>query len=164
MSHKLSAEFVREHLTYSDKGQLHWSEDVKNPRKGKRAGYLNPKDGRRYIRVHGKLYQESHIVWLWHFGELPTELDHKDKNRENNKIENLRVCTRSENLMNKGKRPENTSGYKGVFKNGQKGWMARCCKKYLGTYSDKEKAAEAYNKYARETFGPFAELNEVKYG
>jgi hypothetical protein len=43
-------------------------------------------------------------------------IDHFDQDRQNNKISNLRLVTRSENNSNKGKYDNNTSGVNGVYK------------------------------------------------
>ena len=57
-----------------------------------------------------------------HYGTLPKYIDHIDGNRLNNRIENLRACTATENLCNSKTRSDNISGTKGVgwFKPKQK--------------------------------------------
>jgi hypothetical protein len=90
------------------------------------------------------------------------DVDHINGNKRDNRIENLRLCTRSENAMNRGKSKNNISGYKGVRQVGSK-WEARIGYRYklicIGTYNLKEEAARAYDKKAIELFGDFAYLN-----
>ena len=92
-------------------------------------------------------------------------VDHINRNGLDNTRKNLRICTRSENLMN-SKKPElnSTSKYKGVNKCGNS-WRAeiRLNRKgfYLGKFKTEKEAALAYNKKAIELFGEFARLNEV---
>src|SRR3990167_2096609 len=43
------------------------------------------------------------------------QADHKNMNRIDNRRGNLRICTKSQNMMNCGRRKNNTSGYKGVI-------------------------------------------------
>jgi hypothetical protein len=92
------------------------------------------------------------------------DTDHINNNRLDNRRENLRVCTRSENLQNSSLRSNNTSGYKGVsyFKHGRL-WMASL---YLNKklvfckyFHNPEDAARAYNEAAKKYFGEFAKLN-----
>lgn len=88
--------------------------------------------------------------------------DHINHDTLDNREENLRVCTASQNMMNSDKRIGNTSGYKGVFKNGS-GWMARIRAggemQYLGTYRAPEEAARAYDVAAKRLHGEFAVFN-----
>ena len=94
-------------------------------------------------------------------------IDHKNGNIFDNRKENLRKCTNSENQMNASISKRNTSGYKGVSwdKNLNK-W--RVCIKIkesvvtLGYFVSKIEAAEIYNKKAHETFGEFARLNIIE--
>lgn len=87
------------------------------------------------------------------------EIDHIDGNGLNNTRANLRVCTHSQNLMNIGKRSNNTSGFKGVsFDKQLKKWLAsihiNCKQKNLGLFATAEDAYKAYCdaciKYHRE--------------
>lgn len=67
---------------------------------GDRAGAVL-RDGYRQVRVNGKQYREHHLVWVWHHGQLPKEVDHINCIRDDNRIENLRECTRAENMQNR---------------------------------------------------------------
>mgnify|MGYP001606453598 CR=1 FL=1 len=90
--------------------------------------------------------------------------DHINRDGLDNRRWNLRICTTSQNGINKGKQKNNTSGYKGVcwHKRDEK-WQARIKvdKKpmYLGYFNTKEEAALAYNEAAKQYFGEFAKLN-----
>ena len=96
-------------------------------------------------------------------------VDHINGNGIDNRRENLRVCTMSENMMNRNKTKQNSTGYKGVYKTGdsklnpysskiQKSKKVYC----LGHYRTPEEAARAYDKKAIELFGEFANLNFPK--
>lgn len=94
------------------------------------------------------------------------EVDHINKNKLDNRKENLRSCKRSENLRNIGVRSDSKSGYKGVYWDSSlKLWRAAISiegRRYkLGTFSSPEQAALRYNKAAEECHGNFAHLNEI---
>jgi hypothetical protein len=81
-------------------------------------------DGAGYIAIivysagKAKRYLAHRLVWLWHFGEWPSEqLDHINGVKWDNRIENLRLATASQNGCNRGAQKNNTTGYKGVFAN-----------------------------------------------
>lgn len=94
------------------------------------------------------------------------DIDHIDGNRLNNRRNNLRVCSRSQNFMNRRKKENTSSQYKGVTFDKKKGkWQAGIKLKgkfyYLGRYEKEIDAAIAYNKKATEMFGDFSRLNKV---
>jgi len=91
------------------------------------------------------------------------EGDHLDGNGLNNQKYNLRFCTSAQNNMNRQKRNNCKSKYKGVSrqKHGIK-WIAYINGKYIGSYDIEEQAALAYNHKAKELFGEFARLNDIK--
>ena len=97
---------------------------------------------------------------------LGKETDHKNGNKLDNRKENLRIASRSENLMNKSMQKNNTSGFRGVYwsKIVSK-WMAYIKKNgkryHLGYYINIYDAAKAYNLAADKMFGEFARFNKI---
>jgi hypothetical protein len=93
-------------------------------------------------------------------------IDHRNSNPLDNRRDNLRPCTNSENACNRGKASNNVSGYKGVhWRARPKRWEAEIghkrIKYRLGMFKTKEEAALAYNKKALELHGEFAYQNII---
>lgn len=93
-------------------------------------------------------------------------VDHIDGNPLNNQKSNLRLCTSSQNSMNRRKSIVNKSGYKGVcwrYNTNGKNWCATIYKNakqfHLGYFWTAEEAAKVYDEKALELFGDFARLN-----
>jgi hypothetical protein len=91
-------------------------------------------------------------------------VDHIDRNGLNNRRENLRIATASENQHNRGKAVNNTSGYIGVSWHKKSGkWQAMIKvnggAKHLGLFACPVAAAKARDKAAIELHGEFASLN-----
>ena len=88
------------------------------------------------------------------------QIDHKDGNGLNNKRENLRIATQSQNNANARNRLNTSSPYKGVcWDNARNAWLARISENFLGRFSSEEDAAKAYDKAAIERFGEYARTN-----
>lgn len=85
-------------------GKLFWKVNLQfgKRRKGTRAGYPAG-DGYRKVGIGNMSYMEHRLIWRMHHprGKMPLILDHIDRNKENNKIENLRVATFSINGSNR---------------------------------------------------------------
>lgn len=115
---------------------------------GKAAGCL-AKDGYLRISIGNLPYPAHRIIWLMLTGEQPEQIDHRNLNRSNNRLENLRAAPSGENHHNVRKLSTNTSGFKGVcwHSNTQK-WLARIYHAgkahHLGLYSTPEAAHAAY--------------------
>lgn len=93
-------------------------------------------------------------------------VDHINGNRLDNRKQNLRICTFNENIRNRKKHKNNSSGYKGVsYHKGKKKFQCRISyngiRINLGNYECAKEAAIAYNKKAVELYGEFALLNEI---
>ena len=72
------------------------------------------KDGRRRVKFNGRKYYEHCLIWMWYYGEdIPyhLEIDHIDNDRDNNRIENLRLVTHEENQLNRKDTKENGTLY-----------------------------------------------------
>ena len=109
---ELTKEYLQSIFDYKD-GRLFWK--VKKAQRlnvGDEAGCLD----KRYLTtgLNGKVYRNHRLIFLMHHGYLPKEIDHKDNDQLNNRIENLRPATRSQNCSNTGIGKKNTSGVKGV--------------------------------------------------
>ena len=95
---------------------------------------------------------------------LGMETDHINQNRLDNRKENLRACTGTQNAHNKKIDSLNTSGYKGVcWHKYVKKWVAQIginkTRKHIGYFNTAEDAARAYDELAKIHYGEFANLN-----
>lgn len=113
-----------------------------------------------------RIYLHREIMEL-HLGRKlkeKEEVDHKNRNTLDNRIENLRLATSSQNQSNKGMRSDNTTGVRGVtWHKASKKWRA-CISingehKHLGTFVNQDDAICAYNKAALLYHEEFATLN-----
>ena len=130
------------------------------------ASWCYQSPGYAAARVRGRLLLMHRVIAALEWGPSAREVDHRDRNRLDNRVRNLRYATGSGNRMNTGPRCNNTSGYKGVFwHKGARKWMAQIkyegAAHYLGLFASKHDAAKAYNRKAVELVGEFAWLNQV---
>lgn len=155
-------EFIQNNFEYRD-GFIYRTVCRGGEAIGKRAGYLTVCNGKPYwkVSVMRKTVYLHHVIFLLHHKYLPKYIDHADGDSTNNRIENLRAATQSQNIANSKIRSNNTSGYKGVtlLKNTGK-WNASVMVNgkhiSLGSYIDKEEAYKAYMAGSRKYFGEFA--------
>lgn len=122
------------------------------------AGYALNKSGKIAIRMHRLLMNCTNDMVV----------DHINRNKLDNRKENLRIVTQSNNGKNLTKTSSNTtSKYKGVcwYKRDKK-WRAYIVlnnkQVHLGYFDNQISAAEAYNHKAKELFKEFANLNVIK--
>lgn len=121
----------------------------------------------RYIKTeYGQAREEYYLHKLICKAPPGIEVDHINRNGLDNREENLRWATRSQNMANGTKLKVNTSGYRGVSKylrSKSNPWRAYCTKnkkvRHIGYFSTAEEAAKAYDKVAKEVHGRFAYQN-----
>ena len=104
--------------------------------------------------------------WLQKSSPFP-KTDHKDGNGLNNKRDNLRPCTHSQNMANRGLDKSNRSGFKGVhWKKREQRWHSEITcqnKRYDGGYYKNIKdAILAYDSLSNKLFGEFSRPNLPK--
>lgn len=105
----------------------------------------------RIVRFHRIVARAKPGQWV----------DHRDKNRSNNRKQNLRCCSYSENNRNRGLYSTNTSGVAGIhFDKKRKRWIASITynskRIFIGRFCDKEDAIIARLETEVELFGEFA--------
>jgi hypothetical protein len=114
------------------------------------AGYIQ-------IAINRYVYRAHRLAWLYVYGQWPKGiLDHINRKKDDNRVENLRLVSITDNLKNQGISKNNTSGVKGVCRNKYGSWVASIYldKKqvHLGSFLCREQAIEARQKA------------EIKYG
>lgn len=122
-------------------------------------------DGYVRFRVLGKRYKAHRLVFLYHHGFLPKALDHINRVKDDNRIENLRVIDNQKNAGNISTYVSNTSGYTGVSyhkrgKNYQVSMAVDGVKVYLGSAKTAKEAADIYRKTHTEWYGIYSSLQE----
>jgi len=154
---------LNELFEYKD-GVLYWKVNKSNVKKDSVAGNQR-QDGYIDIGVNGKLVRAHRLIRLMHYGYMPEFLDHINGVRNDNRIENLRVATRTQNQMNLKKRVDNSSGYTGVFwVKRMNRWFARIQvnykSKHIGVFLSIEEAIAARKDAELKYFGEFARINK----
>lgn len=89
---------------------------------------------------------------------FPNMVDHANRNKLDNRRDNLRPCSKLGNNVNRDRKRTAKQPYLGVKRNGPN-WAARITDQHLGQFPTPEDAARAYDKAARDHFGEFARLN-----
>ncbi|MCB0627989.1 MAG: HNH endonuclease [Saprospiraceae bacterium] len=165
MYHGVTQSMLRYCFEYRD-GVLYWKNKIlKSPRKvGDVFGGSVNNSG--YIRCGfmGKDWLVHRAIFFYHHGWLPEFIDHIDGDKTNNKIDNLRMCTHSQNHGNNTKRnTKSSSNYKGVSRNAAGNWRARVKaggeQIYIGSFRSELAAAKAYDSCARGLFGCYCRTN-----
>jgi hypothetical protein len=143
-------------------GGLYWKvRTARSVHVGDRFGSVDKATGYRRGSVFNKLWYEHRLVFLYHHGYLPKVIDHINRICDNNRIENLREATTSQNSMNRGKNRNNTSGKPGVSFDKRRG---KCGVrvgvngkvKRFGYYADFKEACDRADEIRKQYHGEFA--------
>jgi hypothetical protein len=148
----ITQELVREHFEYRD-GILFWKK--RNGRRGKIGDVAGSRENTGYWRIcfRRRRIVRSRLVWIYHNGDIPNglDIDHINRVRNDDRIENLRLVTRRQNAQNM-----TTQSKCGVGVHFHRNryfayiWFGND-KQHLGCYSSKEEASAAYWKAVDET-------------
>jgi len=148
---------ANELFDYKD-GLLFWKSKRNGIKPNKQAGWLS-ENGYWYIKVNKQIFRRHRIVFAMHHGFMPEFIDHINGIKNDDKIENLREATKTQNQYNTKLRKNNTSGVKGItwHKRIEK-WAIQITvnkkKHHIGYFDDIELAElviqEARNKYHKE--------------
>lgn len=129
---------------------------------GKEALGAEAGNGYRVGNILGRKYYAHRVVWAMVKGEWPKEcIDHINGDPSDNRIENLRAATKSQNGRNRGPQTNNKTGFKGVSlcKENQR-WMAQIqihgVNKFLGYHDTPDLAHAAYKNAAKIYHKSFA--------
>lgn len=163
----LSAERLRELFHYDpETGAFTWKVCPSlRVAAGSIAGCLQP-TGYIRIKIDGQKVMAHRAAWCYMTGEWPTEIDHRNADRSDNRFSNLRECTRALNSQNRRKASAGSkSGLLGVVesinRSGTARWVARIRvggkTKYLGSFSSAQLAHDAYVS-AKRAIHPFCTL------
>jgi hypothetical protein len=110
----MTQEELNEYLHYDElTGQLFWKKQSGKCKIGEEAGHVSA-DGYRYFGFKGKIRKTHRAIYLMKTGILPKYIDHKDHNRLNNKWDNLRPASMTDNNRNCQIKKNNRSGIVGV--------------------------------------------------
>lgn len=139
-------------------GVVKWKTVRSNMVKNSIAGSTNNR-GYKQISLNSKTYFLHRVIWVLMFGNIPKGfyIDHINGNKTDNRLENLRLATNSQNQQNRPAPKNSSSGYRGVtwHKQAQK-WMARICynkqRKTIGLFDTAENAYKAYKDEAKKLF------------
>jgi hypothetical protein len=169
----MTPEYLRECFTYNQSGTLTWNKrplshflserewKLVNTRcAGKIAGserLRNDGVGYLYVKVNGKNEAVHRIVLFMHGVEIPKgmQVDHINQDKQDNRIENLRVTTPTQNCMNQRMPTHNTSGHMNVlWRSDRQKWMVKFVingkVKKFGHYSNKRDAIIRRDQIAAE--------------
>jgi len=142
----LTQKELKEILCYNENtGVFTWkTQPSKHVREGDVAGCLNHA-GYRVIKINKKIYRACRLVWLCVYGFFPENyIDHINRKKSDDRVENLREVSVTCNLRNRGKMRSNSSGVTGVHYNKER-------KHYRATIMvDKKAISLGYHETKRE--------------
>lgn len=127
---------------YYDNGVLHYRGAPYQP-KDTAPGWVKPDTKYHMVNLCGKQYKTHRLIYLMHHGNLPELIDHIDRDKLNNRIENLRASNKSLNAINSKR-----SDAGGVSYRADRGrWQAYIKRDYkqefIGYFNTEHEAREA---------------------
>lgn len=164
-------EYLKARFDYHPDGKLISKISSGNTKKGSVIGYSR-KDGYISTEFDDKLRMVHRLIYIWHYGDAGNyHIDHINSNRSDNRIENLRLVTRSQNQQNAKTRCTNTTGYKNVSYSNRKGRVRRFFsritidgkQKVIGYFMTAKEAHDAYVCEAIKNYGEYGNDGEKSF-
>ena len=117
-------------------------------------GYVSIKAGGQEVLAH-------RLAWFFVYGKQPASIDHINRIKSDNRIDNLRPATASQNQCNRGVQSNSSSGVCGVARNTRDtAWQAYIKlngkRKHLGLFREFADAVAARRLAESALFGAFA--------
>lgn len=144
-------------------GALSWKNPTARNIKKDQAAGSKDRYGYRKLIADGKTLLAHRVIWCMCHGEMPKGLiDHINGDRVDNRIENLRIATKSQNSVNSNK-VRGATGFKGItrLKSGmfRTQIKSRGRVRYLGSFAEAEEALEVFelaHQLVHGEFSPYA--------
>jgi hypothetical protein len=162
MSDRATPELLAEYFNYNpETGVIVWKKASGNSRTGDIAGGFMSK-GYRNIYFMRKTLKAHIVAWVLVNGRYPINfIDHRNGDRSDNRIVNLREADGFQNAQNAKKRKDNSSGVKGVYFHSQSQmWTAQIKvgnkQITLGRFKEKNQAKEARRSAANQLHKEYA--------
>jgi hypothetical protein len=113
--------------------------------------------------IEGKNFKVHRLIFLWHHGYLPEQVDHRNGDPSDSRIENLRAATQAQNQKNRRIHKNNTTGFKGVYwREKEQRWYVSICSDnkiyFLGRYGSLIDAVAASISGRLRLHGEFARI------
>jgi len=162
----ITQDYLKANFIYADGNLYRIGYGSSRSGKGAKIGSLRKvfNHQRNVTKITNKSFFVYRLIFLYHHGFLPKIVDHIDRNPLNDKIENLRAATVSQNAKNVKSRDNSSSQYLGVSLD-RKYWKASINidgkNQHIGNFKTEKEAAIAYNYLAKLNHGEFANLNVI---
>lgn len=147
-------EVLKYYFTLNSDGELFWKRSKGTVKAGQPVGYISS-DGYRRCTFNGENFLNHRVVYYLETGIDPgdMDIDHIDRNRMNNRIDNLR-------LVNQQQNKSNTEGKGYCFRKKSNKWSSQICVNYkdihLGLFDTRELARDAYVQAKRHYCGEYS--------
>lgn len=155
---EITKQNLHELFEYKD-GEL-YAKVINTKRKKGTVGWVNP-SGYKVTGIKSKIYLNHRLIFMMHYGYMPKIIDHKDGNKLNNCIDNLREATSSQNQHNRKLNKNNSTGVKGVvWYENRNSFKVRCSvngkSHHIGYFKELKNAEQAIKLFRAQHHKEFA--------